>query len=360
MKKYLLWFRLLVKRQLHYRFMLLFLAELPVCVFIVAHIPDVKENSSPKIGIYMYDNDSLSHEAAEALVFGSNDVVTYYIADSEDSLRQSIIKGDTDCGYVFRENLNEKIRSGNYRNSILLLKSPSSVMSSLSSEMVFFTIFREFGKDTAINYIADNDAFARVKDSAVSYVDERFDYYLNGPATFHVNFKTLDISSAATEYSMQTTDYNAQSDLFPLRGILSVIIFLGGLFGSVQWLTDKENGVFITLPTHFSSTSRIMYPLVPTILFAISSIVTLIAAGIFTATSKEVLAMLIYIILVTAFSVFMSLIIRHSHLLIAVVPAIILCALVCCPIFFDLSSYMPFIAVIRKFLVPSYYLNMLA
>ena len=68
MKKYLLWFRLIVKRQLNYIFLPVLLAALPVCAFIVSKIPQMQQNSVPRIGIYARGNDRLSLMSAGALV----------------------------------------------------------------------------------------------------------------------------------------------------------------------------------------------------------------------------------------------------------------------------------------------------
>lgn len=354
MKKYLLWFRLIVKRQLNYIFLPVLLAALPVCAFIVSKIPQMQQNSVPRIGIYARGNDRLSLMSADALVSTDNDCVIYYIADSEEELRQDIINKTADCGYIFTENLTDKIMSGNFKNSIILLEAPSSVMQSLSNEMVFFAVFRNFGKDIALDYIDRTDSFSNVKESAKLYVNERFDYYLNGPATFHVEFKTLDASADASKNG--SIEYNAETNLFPLRGILAVIIFAAGLFGSVQWLTDRDNGVFITLPFSFAVSSRIMYPFISSLLFAISSVVTLIAAGQFTGAVSEISSMLVYLLIITSFSAILSCIIKSVRFFAAIIPAFLLCTLICCPIFFDLSMYMPFIDVIRRLMPPFYYL----
>lgn len=355
MRKYLLWFRLILKRQLNYRFLLILLTAMPVCAFIVSNIPQFQENSVPQIGIYLCDDDRLSVVSSGMLVDESSDTIAYYIADSKETLIQDIINKTADCGYIFEENLTDKIMSGNFKNCITFVEAPSSIMKSLSNEMVFFAIFRNFGKDIALNYIETNDAFANVKESAKQYTDERFDYYINGPATFHVEFKTLDTTSV-TNSSDSRIEYNAQTSLFPLRGILAVLILAAGLFGSVQWLTDRDNGVFVTLPVHFAVSSRMIYPFISAALFAMSSIVTLIASRQFMSAGTEISAMLAYLVLITIFSVLLSYIIKSVRFFVALIPAVILCTLICCPVFFDLSAYMPFIDVIRRFMVTFYYL----
>lgn len=356
MKRIFLWLWLIIKRQLNYKFVPVFLVLLPLSVLIVSNIPRLNESSAPRVGLYLPDNDALSAACADILTSGQYEAIEYYIADSADELKNDISSKDTDCGYVFPENMTQILSSGNYRSSIALLASPSSVMDALSSEMVFNALFQCMGKEIALNYIKENSAFAEIQKPALDYADRQFDYYVNGPATFHVEFQTLDVSSQDAD-SPAVKEYNANNSVFPLRGILSILVYIAGMSGSVLWLSDRENGVFITVPRAFSSAGRVLYPLTSALLFAFASVLSIIAQGGHKGVMHEISSMLVYVLLISIFSAFISCLIHKSRLLAALIPILALCSLVICPVFIDLSSYMPFIAIIRKLLLPSYYLT---
>ena len=136
-----------------------------------------------------------------------------------------------------------------------------------------------------------NSLFSSIKTSAIKMTNEKYDYYVNGAATFHIDFNTLEDNGDTS--SLNTIAVEKSS--FPIRGILSILIFVGGLFGCVQWLKDSENGVFAPMSYTFHRISRILYIIIPTLLFAISSLITIYLANVQVSPWIELKSMVSYI-----------------------------------------------------------------
>lgn len=351
MKKIVLWFFLLLKRQLKNIVLVIFLIGLPLSAFIISHIPKALESGTPRIGIVLQDADPISVSTANKL-FSDSSVMEFYASTSVDELYNSIENGDTDCGYVFSKGLTTKLDSKSFKGCITLIKSSSDFISSISNEVVFSALFYGYGKNIASNFIQDNPLFSSVKTSALKMYAEKYDYYVNGAATFHIDFDTLTNNGDIDTL----TAIEVEKSSFPIRGVLAILIFIAGLFGCVQWLKDSENGVFAPMSYSFQHISRILYIMIPTILFATSALITIYLAGVQVSLGVEFKSMSLYILLIMAFGLLLSYIIRKSTLLISLLPVFIIGSLVLCPIFINISTFLPVANILNKLFLPYYYL----
>lgn len=355
MKKIALWFFLLTKRHLKNIILVLFLIGLPISAFVISRIPAMSESKIPRIGIVLLDNDTIAKSTADLLIDSSSSL-EFYLCDSTDILYASIEDGTTDCGYIFSKNLTEQLDSKSYEGCITLFKTSSDFISSLSNEVVFASLFRVYSKRLATNYIRGSSLFSSVQTDAIRMTEEKYEYYLHGAATFHIDFETLSNdgdSSALEEIEIETS-------VFPIRGILAILIFVAGLFGCVQWLKDCETGVFAPMSYSFHTVSRILYTLIPTFLFAISSLLTIYLAGVQVSFFMELKSMFLYILLITVFGWILTYLIKNSILLVSLMPVFIIGSLVLCPIFINMETIFPMAKILNKLFLPYYYLIWIA
>jgi len=355
MKKIVLWFFLLLKRQLKNIALLIFLIGLPLCAFIISHIPKATESVPPRIGIVLLDQDSTSVNTANSLISDTS-VLEFYICNSYDELYQNIENKDTDCGYIFSKDLTRQLDSTSYKGCITLIKNSSEFISSLSNEIVFSALFRVYGKNIATNYINGSSLFSSIKAHAIQMTNEKYDYYVNGAATFHIDFDTLSNNGDISNLN----PIEIEKSSFPIRGILAILIFVAGLFGCVQWLKDSESGVFDPMSYSFQRISRILYIIIPTLLFAISSLITIYLANVQVSPWIELKSMVLYIILIIVFCLLLSYFIKKSTLLISLIPIFIIGSLVLCPIFINISAFLPVTNILNKLFIPYYYLMWVA
>ena len=357
MKKIILWFLLLQKRQLHHITLTALLILIPVTALIAQQIPAMQEQTIPRVGIVLTDEDELAVKTANALSHNQKSV-EFYLCDSIEQLQNDILNKDADCGYVFSEGLTAKLDKKSYKGCISLLKSTPGMIPALSSEILFSEMFRIYGKNIVTNYIAKDDLFSELRADAISKAGEQYDYYLNGAATFHINFRTLGQDVTEVSDDLASVADTSSAAAFPVRGILAVILFMSGLLGCIQWLKDSENGVFAPMSYAFIHISRFLYILAPVLLFACSSLLTIYISGVQTGLLHEVIGMVLYTILILAFCILITFFVPKSMILVSLLPVLILGSLILCPVFINMAQFVPIVNIINKLFIPFYYLRM--
>lgn len=347
MKRVLLWLWLLIKRQLKSPAVVGFLVGMPVVCLLVTAISSMQEDGVPRVGLVTVGTDETAYKTVERLTSG-NYAVLFYEAPSAEILAESILKGETAHGYIFSGQLTQKLDDRNLKGSILLLKENSGFLSAMTNEIVFAELFRVYGLNIALNYVAESDLFARVRPAAMDAVKERYVRYGEGSETFHLDFEMLEDSG-------NTTELESSGAVFPIRGVLSVLVFMAGLYGGVWWKTEQEEGLFVAIPRKLMRWGRLLYIFVPTFLFAVSAELTLAL----THTGNfplELLKMLGYVCLITGFTVVLTWLLPGSKWLLSALPVFALASLIICPVFVNLTTVIPGLRYLCWGLVPYYYL----
>jgi len=99
---------------------------------------------------------------------------------------------------------------------------------------------------------------------------------------------------------------------------------------------------------------------IPTLLFAISSLLTIYLANVQVSLWVELKSMILYILLIIVFCSLLSYIIRKSSLMISLIPIFIIGSLVLCPVFINIATFLPVANILNKLFLPYYYLMWVA
>lgn len=371
MKKNLVWCYLLLKRLVKNPAILLLLIGMPVLAYALTKVPAMQEESVPKVGVYVEDEDEISVKTIQRLLKGDY-YAKFYEAESEDQLTQDVLSGKAECAYVFRRGLTDKLDQKQCSESIILVRDSAGVFSTMMNEIVFSALFQTYGQKIATNYVEQSHLFQSFTPRAVDLTNRHYERYLEGTDTFYLEFEDLDSSDRGNNGSNESdSQVDRQSDsqdgkrtgseeeqtatVFPVRGVLALLVFLAGLTGGVMWMMDQEAGVLTAMPYHFRLYGRIWYILIPTMLFSISAELTL-AATKTAVYPMEAGKMFLYVIGIAVFTCILTLIIRRASTLMAVTMVLLIGGLLLCPIFIDLSSYLPFTTYFSRLLLPYYYL----
>lgn len=356
MKRFFLMFYLLCKRQLKHVALTILLFAMPVIGMIYNLLPSMHENGVISIALYASDDNKTALDAIELLVSKESEI-NFYRCDSEEELENAVISREAQGGYIFDDNLKENLLNSDLKDNITLVQNGSSIVTQTTNEIVFSAVLSSITKDISIKYMKDNSFFTPDKwDMAVTHFSRTFETLYNNGSSLKLFFKTLNVADDGT-YS--TTSFGTKVLEFPIRNIMVVIIFIACLLGAANWISDKESGVFAPMPKTLVTACRPLYILVPALMFGLSGIVTIAASGNFTSFSAEFGVMAVYVIINVAFGTLMTFIFKKSRTITALLPVFILCSLLFCPVFLDLSIYIPAVNVLNKFLPPYYYMHLL-
>ena len=304
MKKMLVWFLLSCKRNFKNPAYLLFISLLPLLMFSIHNLSSTKTEGGILVGIFSSNPDLLTQDIIESLVT-LDGAISFTLYNSKEDLINHVKDGSLECGYEFPDNFKERIDKMNYKSSINLITSPSTISSPLINEIVFSSISKTYGVEIATSYIKNSSLFENQEESAVLYTREQYEFYNTRGGAFRLTYEYLEGSSNAVETEKKHS-------LMPIRGILAVLLFVAALFSYVIWLQEKESGTLSALPIHFYSASKHLSILATLIPLAVSSLVTLKITNTWEGFAKELASLSIYLLLILLFCGFLSIFIKNS------------------------------------------------
>ena len=178
-----------------------------------------------------------------------------------------------------------------------------------------------------------------------------------GGTGFYIQALLYDIDFEDTcEDTAYRTQLEDKTGEFPLRALLIILVYIGGLFGIVEYYLDKNSGTFITLPRMYRVAGKPLYAFISCVLFAVSAMLTLAVAGQLKGAA-DILHMVVYVIAVTLFAWLVAIPVRRANAMISIIPVLLIACLILCPVFINITAYVPFAKYIRALLLPWYMLK---
>lgn len=351
MSKIGLWFYLSLKRQTKRIFFLLLLFLLPVGLWCFR---EARETGEDTIAIALYTGESdWNRKVAEELLEGGHSF-QFYISESEEELRSDVAARKAECGYIFPEDLKKQLESGNYKRSITLVTAPSTTVDQLSSEVVFSGLFSVWGRELLKTYSREGSPFQGDRD-IWKQLEPLYDKYLKNGSTFSFQYETERGMSLGTPSMKQT---------FPARGMAAVFIFIVSLTAGVTACEDERRGLFSPLAGVRREAAVIACLTAPVFLACVSGFAGLWASGEireagigFSTVFEEAVNILFYGGMCTLFSWALCRIVKNPLTMACLIPFFMIGSLVFCPVFVDLSLFLPAAKMAGKFFLPYYYLT---
>lgn len=358
MNKIGLWFYLSCKRQLLRPFFLLLLLLLPAGMWLLHR---TESQSDEKISIAIFtEGDEWNGRVAEQLMEEEHSF-RFYLCKTKEELTKDVASKRAECGYIFSRGLHEKLDSGNFRRTITMVTSPSTVAAKLASETVFAGLFKVYARELLKSYsekgeafsdlykMADSEEAVSVSEGVWKELEVLYDKYLNDGSTFSFEYASADGGAVET---------NSIKAVFPVRGIAAVFIFVMGLAAAVTTCEDMRRGLFMTVPARQKAACMMAQLSAPVAFACGSAFLCLLFTGTGEGFLRELSNLLFYGIFTSIFSFFMIHIIKNSLVIAGLIPFFIIGSLIACPIFADLSVFVPALGTLRRFLPPYYYLMM--
>lgn len=350
MKKFTTWFIILAKRQLTSPLFIALMLIFPIAIFAITKIPSSEDSSRYTVGLYIENNsdDAFANSLVNALT-ESSDFVDFIKYEDRIEMENNIIDEHLVCGYIIPDDMPERLKYLDITGCITVLSLPSSTLQLSINEIVYAELIKYHGYNILDNYLNVSQNFP--EGDYHDEVFELYDHYINGERLLQVNLQTC-----APNGSLQPGELT-DSFTFPIRGLLAIMIFLAGLFGCVLWQKDNESGVFQTITGNYRRITKLVYIVIPTLFFGISSLLTLILSKDCATFGREVLGMLLYVIAIMIFNLVLMSITRTSKILSACIPVLLLCCIIFCPIFIDVGMYFTPAKYIQKVFLPYHYMN---
>ena len=350
MKRVLFWIYLMIKKQISNPFIVCLLIAIPLATLIAKNIPAMNKTDKLRVGICLTDNDETVKDTTEKLVNGNYPVEFYYCPSRED-LVNDIMNKKAECGYVFGSNLQKRLLDGEIEGLMECVINESNYVSSMTNEIVFATLFKESADDILEKFIRTESTFSKATERSLEIAKYRYEKYLEGDETFHLDFKVIDTNNDGSA----TRQIDQRAGKFPLKAVLTILVFVSGLFGVAWFIEDENKGTYATLSKGYKILGKPVYAFIGAILFWFSSTLALIISGE-NIGIKEVLIGIFYVVLVTIYAWILGLIFRKLNLFIGVSLVLLIACFIFCHVFMNISLYLPSAKYIRAILLPNYFI----
>lgn len=306
-------------------------AFMAAAVLVLAVIPyvaglDTDKRVGMSVGFVCTDDELAQH------LTGAEGTVSFTRYDDEKALTRAVENESVSCGYLIPNDIYSDIKN-NKSGAITCLKSPASVLTKTTDEALFARLVELYSTAIARDYLDEN---------SVSYDAEKlnnyYNTYLQQDKNNYVDYVYVD-SAADTAESGETggKSHNA------LYGLLAVYIMLGGILCINTWLKDDKKN----LPYGF------MNVVSGVVILSVTAAAAIVLMG---KTNKAViLGLLPYSVLVIAYCGILRCFFGSTPLLCGFMTLLIPCSLIICPVFADISTFLPQITSLRYILPPHYF-----
>ncbi len=365
MKRMATWFWLSAKRWLKHPG---FAAALILLPFLMAGVRSLEPEEREGIAIGLWpEGEGLGMEIAQELVSGEG-MFEFILYASEEEARQAVERKEAECAYLFPEDLEERLKTGDYRRCITVYKAPSTILDPIAGEVVYSALASRYDGILLQQYADEEEAFGELDESDGQELAELYQKYRTDGSTFRFEYAELKDYEKREEGQGKGPEENQEENqkagsggkVFPVRGLGAVIIFLAAFFSACTLGEDEKKGLFLALPFRERPLCKWAALMAPLVLTALSVWIALWAAGEWEGLWKETATMAAYVLVCGIYGFAAKELVKDTRILAAFLPVLAAALLVICPVFADAGMWFDGVNAIRKFLPAAWYLGWFA
>ena len=212
----------------------------------------------------------------------------------------------------------------------------------------------------------------QIFDEGAGAAMEAYETHLADGSTFGFRYFYNDQASQDNSDMDVGTDNAVNAPVFPVKGVLAVLIFVAGMCGMLEYEKDRREKRFLRLAS--DALTYVVDVWISTLFVAAAALLclwlsegiracggSLSPGGIVTVWSagmwaKQIGSLLLYQGMVVGYCVLLRLLLHRQETIAAAIPILTLGSLVCAPVFIRLGTYLPVFTVLEKLFPVSYYL----
>lgn len=353
------WMWAFTKRMLYQkRMFLLFLLFPLLCTGIRIYCQG--HESLLQVALYQEGTSSLASETIQQLM-ESEGIVSFYEADSTETLYREVENTSAECGYIFTDKYQEAsmLDPQLWKHSVEVVQSPGSSLTGSINELVFSVFFQHYNKKLLQDYLSRDNILKKGEDvqAMLADADSLFDIHCNDGSTFSF---AESHSNAPSDASRLQEEASQLVDVFLTnagRGILSVMLLLCALCGGI--FLGKDQKTLLVMPLRPSV--RILLQFIdiatPVLMMAASGLIGILILPAHQPIWTELVALILYSMLLTLFVLLVEQLAKSELVFCILIPLLTLCSLILSPVFVDLSAYISLLSIPKYLLPGSYYLE---
>ena len=335
MEKYMIWYILSVKEHIKKRSSWLIVIGMFFFIWIITSI-SVPNYRNMYVGILCGESEAAGQikedlQREEAFIF----------IEYEDSklLYEDVQSGRIECGFIFSEDMDEKMKNGQLRDTIQYIASIFSTKGEVLKERVYAAFFRLYSEEILEDL--EPEIFGNHSEKRMQKIIERKRMYEKSDEIFRMYI---------TEVDGETDKFQADEPINSYRGLIGLFLFLVMFLAYGKTRLKEGDSVELALGVNERYCYRYIRMLAAITLPGMASLFLLLrnvqSQGFF-AESAE---LLIYILLCGLWiSIIGNGLRKMEHMPMWMIGIVILHLLVC-PVIMDFSRYIPALRVLRYLL----------
>ena len=336
------WLRLLSLRLYKKPSFVAILVVIPICV---ATFSIAAEEDSGFLHIVLAQEDASEPVSSEIIadLQAESSIIRYSVA-SPDEAEKAVKTGKADAAWIFPKKLGERLDSfvkSSYFDDgfVKIIEKDSSIPLRLSHEKLSSTMFKTLSQYYYLNYIrSEVPDFDRIGDA------ELLGFYDRVTISDEL-FTVTDIDGNETEEISYLTS--------PIRGLLSIVVMLGGMAAAMFCIRDEQTGTFSRIAERDRVYVNFACILIAVVNIAVFAVAALCIGGLSTGLLRECAAMAMYSLCVAVFCLFFKQIFRTARVYGSAIPLFTVVMIAVCPVFFELKN----LGAVHFLLPPSLYLG---
>jgi ABC-2 type transport system permease protein len=192
-----------------------------ICLIIIAVasilIVRTEKTSDNKITVAFYDESGDFGE-----ILGEYEGLVSFVGyDSEEALKQAVLRDEVECGYIIPKNLTERMLSYMSNGLVTVYCDDDSVSVPVVNEVIFERIFKQVSLKWYENYISGYD------ESLIDSVDSAVEEKLSAGITFDIDVRRI---GKAVEVEYKAT--------YPVVLVAVLIVAICTIYGIAQVISD--------------------------------------------------------------------------------------------------------------------------
>ena len=339
----LTWYQLQLKAWLKRGTSLLLLAAMLLVVWLAGQI-SIPQSDNVTVGVVStegaHGKEVLEHLKERESIFS---FVEY---DSRETLLEDLVAGKLECGFYFSQNFEKKFEHEKLKNSVSYVCTPLTTKGEVVRETFYAALFEVYGRQM-LSARAEQ-LFGENASAAESTLLENNEKYLAGSEVFQVNVE----QTKAVENVRNTAQ-----KVFPIHGLVAVFLFFIMFVEYGRRFDAGEGKPYLALPAPMGGGFQIMGLLAAGTVPAVLGTVMVCSSGESRGVLIEVTAMCLLLVICALWIAFAGKWIRSMTGFTSQMFLLLLINLVFCPVFVDISAYIPAFEIVRCFFPTGLYLE---
>lgn len=350
MEKYLTWYILLIKAQLkNIIFWISLMGMLGVALLIEAIT--LPQNDNTRVLIYNEDGQ-WADQLVETLE-NSDSIFQFEKIESEDALKEEVLAGKAECGFIIHAGFRQKLMEGDCRQLVTSVCTAGSASEAVARE-TFYAVVLETSSDLLLQKVTD-EVFEGNED-ALKVLIEKNQHYLTSDEVFRLNYQYFNKEAEKhLESSSSVDDRRSQ----PIRGMVGVMLFLTMLLARGQDLRLGASSIASNLPRYEKIKFLFLKYLAVATPGACLGIGILLCSGESGGVGKELGAMLVFLLVSAFWVLIFGGMFRRENVYSGWIMTLILGNILLCPVFFSLGDYIKAVNILKWIFPLSIYLRLI-